>query len=272
MSRLARERFFCILLLGISFLLLNLSLQNKIQGLKNFFLYLLSPSSSLATKILTHPQDLGKNLLTQLRLNEENRQLKQKIQEYIHWETSGKEILEENKRLRQIFNFQERINHRFIVARVIGRDTQSWYHSLVIDKGSAGGIKKDSPVIALEEEKEGVVGRIIEVSPNLSKVLLLTDSLSAVVGSSPRSKADGIVEGRDKNELLFKYLLPESDIQAGDLVVTSGIGGIFPPGMPIGKVIKVEEKKYMPYKEGIISPYLNFSHLREVLVLANQEK
>jgi len=267
MFSLARARFFCFLLLAISFLFLNLSLRNRIQELKFFFLYLASPSSSLATKIFLHGENLSKNFLLQLHLHEENRKLKEKLKEYIHLETLSKEILEENKRLRVILRFKERRKYNFLTGQVLARDTQNWYNSIIIDKGSLAGIKKDLPVIVLEEDQEGLLGRISEVFPTTSKVLLLTDSLSAVVGYAPRSEVDGIVEGQDRKELCFKYIFPEADLKEGDLIVTSGTGGIFPAGIPIGEIVKIEEKKNAPYKEAILIPWIKFSHLREVLVI-----
>jgi len=270
-GKIGKAHFFFFLLLGISFLFLTFSLQNKIESFKNFFLYLLSPSTSLATKIFTQTSDLGKNLLEQVHLNEENRLLKGRLQEYIHRETINKEILEENKRLRQLLIYKEKKEYNFIPAHVIGRDPQSWYHSVIIDKGSVDGIKKDLPVIALDEDKEGVVGRIHEVSLHSSKVLLITDSLSAVVGSCQRNNVDGLVEGQNKNELLLKYLFPDADVRIKDLIVTNGIGGVFPPGLPIGEVIKIEEKKYAPYKQALVSPYLNFHRLRELLILVERK-
>jgi rod shape-determining protein MreC len=267
MSHLARARLICLFLLSISFLFLNLSLHNRIQGLKNFFLYLASPSSSLATRMFLQGENLSKNFLLQLHLNEENRQLKEKLKEYVHLDTLSKEIIEENEQLRKILQFRERTKYDFISAQVLVRDTQDWYNSVIIDKGALAGIKKDLPVITLEGDKEGLLGRIIEVSPNASKILLLTDSLSAVVGYVPRSKVDGIVEGQGSKEMRFKYILPEMDLKSGDLIVTSGTGGIFPAGIPIGEIVKFEEKKYAPYKEAILTPQVDFSHLREVLVI-----
>lgn len=267
MSPLVKARFFCLLLLSISFLFLNLSLQNRIQGIKNFFLYLVSPSSFLATKIFLQGENLSKNFLLQLQLNEENRKLKEKLKEYIYLENSSKEILEENERLRKILQFRERKKYNFLPAQVLARDTQNWYNSIIIDKGSSAGIRKDLPVIILEGDEEALLGRISEVFPTTSRVLLLTDSLSAVVGCAPRSKVDGVVKGQDKKELRFNYILPEADLKGGDLIVTSGTGGIFPAGIPIGEIIKLEEKKYAPYKEAILIPKINFSYLREVLVI-----
>ncbi len=267
MSHLARTRLICLFLLSISFLLLNLSLHNRIQGLKDFFIYLTSPSSFLATKIFLQGENLSKNFLLQLQLNEENRQLKEKLKEYVHLNTLSKEVSEENERLRKIFQFREKVKYDFLTAEVLVRDTQNWYNSVIIDKGSLAGIKRDSSVIAIEGNKEGLLGRIIEVSPTTSKILLLTDSLSAVVGYAPEGKVDGIVEGQGGKEMRFKYILPEASLKSGDLILTSGTGGVFPAGIPIGTIVKFEEKKYAPYKEAIIIPEIDFSHFREVLVI-----
>lgn len=267
MSHLAKARFLCLFLLSLSFLFLNLSLQNRVQAIKNFVLYLASPSSVLATKIFINSQNLGKNFLGQLYLNEENRRLRLKLEEYAHLETAARETLEENKRLREILHLQERKDFKFIPAQAIGQDTQIWCRSLIINKGSSVGVRKDLPVIAVEESKECLVGRVVEVSPDSSKILLLTDPLSALAGFCPQSKADGIAEGRGKDLLFFKYVLPEANIAEGDLVVTAGTGGVFPPGLPVGKIVKVTEERNSPYKEATIRPLINFSHLRELIVL-----
>lgn len=262
-----RTRILTTIFLVISLLFLLLFPQHKMQAWKDFFVYFLSPAPSFTLKIFKSTENLGKNFWGMIRANEENKRLVNQLYDYIHKQNELEEIVRENGRFRQLLGYSERSQVGLIPAQVITRDPQTWYHSIIIDKGTKDGIRLDSPVIAIEGEREGVVGRVVEITASASKILLLTDTISALVGYSPQSNYDGIVEGKNSHELVFKYLNPDAELKAGEVVLTAGLGGIFPAGIPVGIVSRIEKTKQEPFKTVYLKPYLNLSHIRDVLVI-----
>jgi rod shape-determining protein MreC len=114
---------------------------------------------------------------------------------------------------------------------------------------------------------EGVVGRVIEVSPDTAKVLLLTDPNSALDVIIQRSRAQGIMEGKVDEVCVLKYVQKSDDVQVGDQVITSGLGGIFPKGLMTGMVTKLDRKRPGIFQYIEVSPAVDFSKLEEVLIL-----
>lgn len=177
-------------------------------------------------------------------------------------------VLAENARLRQLVGFQ---THRWPtaqLAQVIGRDPQYWFRSLLIAQGAAEGVTTDAPVIAVEGTQEGLAGRVSEVAPHVAKVLLITDPMSAVIGICRRLGEEGMVVGTTRGELEWRYLTPETQIHAGDLVETSGSSDLFPPGIPLGWVTDVSPQETMAgFRSVRLRPAIAPAHPHEVLVL-----
>jgi rod shape-determining protein MreC len=114
---------------------------------------------------------------------------------------------------------------------------------------------------------EGVVGRVIEVSLHTAKVLLITDPNSAMDVIVQRSRTQGIMEGKVEEVCVLKYVQKNEDVQVGDKVITSGLGGIFPKGLVTGTVTKVERKRPGIFQYIEVTPSVDFSRLEEVLIL-----
>ena len=121
--------------------------------------------------------------------------------------------------------------------KVIGRDPTGWFRSIIIDKGENSGIREGMPVV----NAMGVVGQIVSVSYNYSKVLLVIDQNSAVDCIIERSRDSGIVKGMSSKICTLDYVLKTSDVRVGDLVITSGLDRIFPKGIHVGEVIEVKD-------------------------------
>jgi rod shape-determining protein MreC len=117
---------------------------------------------------------------------------------------------------------------------------------------------------------DGVVGRVIEVFPNAAKVLLITDPNSGVDVIVQRTRAQGIMEGRIEESCILKYVKKSDDVQVGDRIITSGLGGIFPKGLLAGKVTKVERKRPGIFQAVEVDPTADLSRLEEVLILSEE--
>jgi len=175
---------------------------------------------------------------------------------------------EENQRLRDILELKRSKWPRSIVAHVAGRDPQRWFQEIVLDKGKEEGLEVDFPVLAVVGGREALLGRIVEVSGHLSKVMLLQDSLSAVAATiSGERGEDGVVEGTNAHEMVLKFLDRGSQVKIGDMVVTSGLGKSFPAGVPIGWVEGIEPDPRQLFLQAKLRSSARSNELREVLVL-----
>ncbi len=196
-----------------------------------------------------------------IRLHEENRKLVSTIAEL-------RESENENIRLKKLLGFQEKFNLESIVAKVIAKDVSTEFRAIRLNRGTNAGIKKNMPVVTYE----GIVGRVLRVTPNSADVLTVLDLLSSVDAIVARSRARGVVEGMTDDLCQLKFMRRTDDVVVDDLLIASGLGGIFPKGVPIGNVSKVERKPYGISQKVELTPSVNFSKLEEVLILTNLNK
>lgn len=195
-----------------------------------------------------------------IRLTEQNRQLQGEL-------VAVSEIRLENQRLRRLLDFVDEVKRSALPARVVAEDFSSWARTIVIDKGTDVGLREGLPVVVAE----GVVGRIIKAASNSARVLLITDASSAVASLIQRTRTRGVARGLGGN-LSLEYASREDVLQVEDLLVTSGMGGIFPKGLVVGKVVLVEQGQFGLFQKVEIAPSTDFSRLEEVLVLLDEEQ
>ncbi len=142
------------------------------------------------------------------------------------------ELREENQRLRDQMDFARRDSLHLVPAWVLAKRSDRLGSRVLINRGQLDGVRIGFPVIG----REGLVGRVDALEGHLSRVRLLTDRASAVSASIDRSHVDGIVEGDPVEGLRMRFVSYSADVKPGDVVVTSGLGGSFPPGLPVGRV------------------------------------
>jgi len=164
--------------------------------------------------------------------------------------------------LEDLLALRDRSNLETVAAEIIAASASPDFRTLTIDKGSSQGLKRDMAVIA----NDGAVGRIVVASSSAAKVQLLIDRNAAAGAIIERSRAQGVALGGGDARLRLEYVAEASDVVVGDLVVTSGIDGIYPKGFTIGYIDAVE-KAGPAYKRISIKPAVNFSALENVLVV-----
>ncbi|MGI0480631.1 rod shape-determining protein MreC [Geminocystis sp. CENA526] len=145
----------------------------------------------------------------------------------------------QNENLQKIIQYQEKYSGELIPARVIGRSADAWWQIITIDAGSNKGIKSNHVVMSVG----GLVGRIMEVTPNTSRVLLISDYNSRVGATIVRKGYQGFIKGQGTAVGLMEFYAKVADVKEGDVVTTSSISSIFPPDIPIGKVISIDLNK-----------------------------
>lgn len=201
-------------------------------------------------------------------LEVENRRLRGQVSSLSRELNDYREMGFECLRLRSILDLKRNFSTSTVVARVVGEVRPSVFKIVLIDKGAADGIGAGDPVIAVE----GVVGRVIESSWHVSKVLLLIDYNSNIDALIQRNRVQGIVQGLGQFGCNLKYVQRSEDVFEGDAVVTSGLAGVFPKGLYIGSVTIVEKEEAGLFQKIRVTPAIDVSRLEEVLVITGEEK
>lgn len=199
-------------------------------------------------------------------LIEENNKLKTKLIEY-------EDLKSQNVRLKKMLDYKEdKDDYNYVGCDIVGRVGNSYLEGYTINKGTNNGIKKRMVAIT----SEGLVGQVTSVGTNWAIVEVLGNENISVAAFNQRSKENnGIVKGyKDSgNNILARIEMSnlESDIKEGDNILTSGLGDIYPKGLTIGKIIKIEEDKGQFIKYGIIKPAVNMNKLEELFIVVSKE-
>ena len=198
---------------------------------------------------------------------EENRKLRGEIDSLREENARFREMLATHRRLQQLLQFKEGRDWPMMAAQVIGRDPSGWFRSVMIDKGERAGLKVDMPVVSAD----GIVGRLVSVSPRYAKVLLIIDQNSAVDCLNQATRDQGILKGTSAKTCELDYVLKTSRMNQGDMVITSGLGRVYPKGLPVGRVVSVTDRAGALFKEVQVHPMVDFSRLEEVLVILKED-
>jgi rod shape-determining protein MreC len=171
-----------------------------------------------------------------------------------------REVAAENERLRSVLNFRNKYSSKIIIAAVIGRDILNWKDVIIINKGLKDGIRPNMPVMT----NGMLVGKVTEAGNSASRVNLITDPASRASAIIQRNRAEGIIEGLSGGMCKMKYISISADVKVGDVIVTSGWGGIYPKGLVVGSVNSAGRDQTGLLQYAIVKPYADFSRLEEV--------
>ena len=155
--------------------------------------------------------------------------------------------------------------NEYITAAVIGRDISPFLHYVIINRGSDDGLRRGMPVVS----SQGLVGRVAAVTADGARVQLITDPDTAINVRIQPSGAEGLLQGSITGDITIEAIPQDASIQTGDLVLTSGLGGNFPPDMLIGQVSGVRQRPVELFQTATLEPVVDFSQLEIVLVIVN---
>ncbi len=203
--------------------------------------------------------DLGVSRSQLEELRSQNQSLRVRVAEL-------EEASLENERLRALVDLPKARELQSVAAHVIGRPTNSWDGVILIDRGSEQGIRVGMPVIG----PQGLLGQTVSVTPGTARVRLITDQRSGVAALVQRTRAEGVVMGSIDGRMTLDFVPLEAQVKKGDVVITSGIGGVYPKGLPIGEVSEVQREANALYQEIRVQPASNPSGLEEVLVIVGE--
>jgi len=196
-------------------------------------------------------------------LTAENAKLKARIQELEAERNRHMEDESINRRLRELMEFRLYLPSGAVTASVISNSASTWFQSLILDKGKKDGVEKGMGAVS----PLGVVGQVVSVTSRSAKVLLITDSHSGVDAVVQRSRARGIVTGSLESGPIMKYVKRSDDLKEGDRLVTSGLDGVFPKGLLIGAVSKVNKKSFGLFQYVEVTLAVDPARIEEVLVV-----
>ena len=260
-----------IILITISFSILLFSNFNFTGAIKNIGFSLFSGIRSGIHEVssLVSRTVLSVSELTILR--REYNELAERIARYEQLERSAAEIRQENSRLREQLGFSQNLRFRHIAAEFIGRDPDNLFSAFVINKGSHQGVAVDMPVIAYQDGAQSLVGKVIQVGFFESLVMPLYDARSFISARFSQSRFEGILEGRGNPDmsLLMRFINKQArdEINTGDVIVSSGLGGIYPPGINIGRVSRIRFDENEISMEVEVTTSIDFSRLEYVFVI-----
>ncbi len=211
-------------------------------------------------------QDLWHGYVYLVGVEEENVELRRRLLRLEAQVQRAEEIARENDRLRALLDLGRRSTRRAVAAPVVGVGTNpGLVRSIRLGQGEAAGVRVGDPVVT----HAGVVGRVVSAGAGYADVLLLADPNSAVPVIVARSRARATVRGTGElSRAVLDHALRTDAIQEGDLLLTSGTGGIFPKGLPVGRVSDVQRKPYGMFQRATVIPAVDLSKVEEVLVLA----
>ena len=247
---------------------LHLALTDKQEYARGYLLkeilsYTVTPVQGAVLGVQNSIKGIWTDYFFLVGVREENESLKKTVYSLIEENRRLGEEAKLNERLRALLEFKEALPYSSIASAITGYSMERWARTITIDKGSSDGIEKDHGAIALT----GVVGRVTEVNGASSRVLLTTDLRSNIDVIIERTRVKGVVEGNGTDGLVMKYVRQVDEVKPGDQVVTSGLSGVFPKGLAIGEVTKVEKSGDNFFKHIEVRPAVDLGRLEEVLVL-----
>lgn len=181
---------------------------------------------------------------------------------------------EENNRLKEVLQFSQGMEFQNIPAKIIGKDPQNYHSTITINKGSLAGVEKNMPVVAMQNGRQGLVGKIAGTGLNASTVQPLYDPSAFVGARLLNSHYEGLVNGSGEESVTMRYVkrYARSNIRYGDIVVTSGMKSLYPSGIFIGAVKAIHARDYDTSLELELDPVIDFSRLEYVFVLKAEEE
>ncbi|MBS3757630.1 MAG: rod shape-determining protein MreC [Desulfobacterales bacterium] len=228
-------------------------------------IFFVSPVQEAIHTSVRFVDDLWEHYFCLVSVGYENERLREKLELAKRKSHQCRELEIANERLRELVRLKRQSPYEYLAAEVIAREPSPWYRSVFINKGTQDGVRPLDPVLT----PKGVVGHILHATDEHAKIILIIDRNSAVDAMIQRSRARGIAKGTDSGKCRFEYTLRKKDVKVDDIVMTSGLDGIYPKGFRIGHVSKVVRRNSGLFQNIEITPFVDFKTLEEVMVLLN---
>lgn len=249
---------------GVCLLLLTLQMRGRAAGASDALAIFTTPVQTVVSRINRTAFGLWSTYQDWKNVRAENRRLRDEAQRLRVESLRVSEVDEENRRLRRLLQLKEALPLETISGEIIGREWGGWVRSLTVNRGRSSRVVRLTAVIG----PDGLIGRIVDVRGGSSVVQVLTDPASTVGAHVVRTRTPGIIEGEPRGTIRFKYMARDgAAMQVDDMVVTSGLGGLFPRGIPIGRIRSIDDRGSALFHYAQIAPAVDFARIDEVLLL-----
>jgi len=258
-----------IVLLFISFTVMGFSQTRVTIQFKSILFTFVYPFQYAGVKSITFVKDFLTSIEKNQNLERELNVTKRLLDEFERTRFEFEELKAENERLRRLIGYQSHLEYETVIAEIVAKSPQDFYKTIIVNRGSDSGIKRWMPVVAYQDGVKCVVGKVIDVQPHSSRIQPLIDQSSYIGAMLKETRYSGILVGQSPldDKCLLQYLNRDAEIKYGDIVVTSGMGGIFPKGILIGEVVSITKKRYGVFQEALVQPIVDLSRLEEVFII-----
>jgi rod shape-determining protein MreC len=258
-----------MVLIAVNIIVLSVSSKRFTSfGIERIAISFISPFQELVTRATRFTRDIWYQYFYLVTVTRQNQILSNRLNQALEKNNQWQETELANARLRDLLDFEKTISEMVVAAEVIGKDPSAWFKTLIIDKGKADGLTRGLPVVM----PQGIAGQVVEVSNHYAKVMLIIDRNSAVDALVQRTRARGVIKGESTDRCHLDFVLRKNDVRVGDSVVSSGLDGVYPKGLRVGFVSEVIEHDADIFHEVIVTPYVDFEKLEEVLVVMEVKK
>ncbi|TFG37706.1 MAG: rod shape-determining protein MreC [Desulfobacterales bacterium] len=240
--------------------------RQELNGPQRLALDLIGKGQYVITRLTTGVANVWADYIGLLHVRDENKRLQEELDKFKETNIKYREAVATNVRLSKLLQIKDSLPPPTLTAQIVGRDPSLWFRTIIIDRGSSEGVEKGMPVVTVE----GVVGQILDTSPNYSKVLLANDPNSAIDVLVQKNRVQGILKGNGSTGFNLLYVLKNADVEKGDAIVTSGLGDIFPKGLPVGKVSEVTKSKRGMFQKIDVKPSVDFSQLEYLIIIMHE--
>lgn len=226
-------------------------------------------------RLISYPINIANNAIHSISLtikdsfkkirlrDEENRKLREELNNLLIEQQRYKDAVLENARLRELLSLKEKERRYVAAARIIARGNDRWANTLVIDKGRRDGIEKDMAVITVR----GLVGKILSSSDSYSSILLINDINFSAAVRLHESRTEGIISGTGSKTCILKYISHEYKIKENEMILTSGLDSLFPADIPVGSVTRITRKGAGLFQNIEVTPFQDTTKLEEVVIV-----
>jgi rod shape-determining protein MreC len=256
-----------LLLLNLTLLSLQIEESRGTTLLKKWILVASTPFFDLSSTTSRVVQGAWRNFIWLHGARQENEQLRAAVRDLSLRERALAEAQLENLRLRRLLNLRDTYSLQGVGAHVVGRVPAYLSNVAYVDRGIESGLRADQPVLA----DVGIVGRVVLVSWNHSQVQLVTNPDASVGAMVERTRSPGVLRGTGNSLLELQYIGNTEQINVGDLVVTSGLDGVYPKGLPVGRVVDSRKGKSV-FRSIQVEPFADMVRLEDVLIVTNQAR
>lgn len=262
-----RPTLLFIVVLSLLFILMSLSTRTRVIGetrtlFERTVMTLFSPVPRLVNWIGGTTSDMFHGYLDMRRAVNENVQLHRKVAQLTVENLKLRQSSTDLRRLRSLLSYADQLNMNTSMAEAVMLDTSGRFKSMIMDRGSSSGIGVNDTVV----NANGLVGRVVLTTKDLSKVQLVTDSNCAVGALDERTRRQGVVRGDGTGAMQMSDVPALADVAPGDRILTAGIDGIYPKGIPIGIVVKADQGPNL-FKNIVVRPSVDFGSVEEVIVI-----